>query len=209
MNSKSRTHRKPKTEAENNGFAVPGQENRTKLAKTLTGIPGQIEGNPQNVISTQGPTSGPNKTPYGDFQVMTPATTPVQAMSRSQIPENKPVGVKSNQFAYGTIPQPPTEYMNAMGGMALSADAAKRGLNIQVQPSQFNGGQQMSGMGAIGSAAPMTGALPFQMPMQTPNSMPLTAGTPDVRQAAMSMDQKPKPQGEGLDTTTGKRQQTA
>jgi len=45
--------------------------------------------------------------------------------------------------------------------------------------------------------------------MQTPNSMPLTAGTPDVRKAAMSMDQKPKPQGEGLDTTTGKRQQTA
>tara|TARA_B100000427_G_scaffold329685_1_gene347068 strand:+ start:1394 stop:2020 length:627 start_codon:yes stop_codon:yes gene_type:complete len=207
MNSKSRTHRKPKTEAENNGFTVPGQENRTKLAKTLTGLPGQIEGNPLNVTSTMVQQYGPNKTPYGDFQVTTPATTPVQAAARSQIPENKPIGVKNNRYAYGTIPQPPSEYMSHMTGMAASADAAKRGLNVKVQPSQFNQGQQMSGMGMIGSAAPMTGSIPLQMPMQSSNSIPLNAGTPDVAKTATAMDAQPKKSG--LNTKTGQRRSQA
>ncbi len=204
--SNSRTNRKTKTEAENGGFTVPIDANRSKLAKTLTGLPGQVEGNPNNITSTQGESYGSGFDPYGVSQNVSPANTPVQIVPRSQVPENKPYGVMHNNYSYGSVPQPPTEYLDSMGGMALTATAAtKYGLNVQVQPSEFNRGEQVSYMGPIGSAAPMPGSVPFQMPQQTGTSIPLTAGTPDVRKAAEGMDQQRK----GMDTTTGKRQQKA
>lgn len=188
--------RKKKAETRD-GFVQAVDPNREKMAASfsvLPGGPGTMD--PGNVLSNQNNgMPGPNMTPYGDFRVQSPATSPVFSAPPSGLPQANPPGQKKNAQPYNMQQQPPGQLQQMMEGQYLGQQAMAKGL-------------MPSSMGPIGAATPIGGSINPMQPQQDPGTLPLQ-GMPDAQLAA---GQPPAPPQKGTNTGRGggrNRPQTA
>ena len=157
-------------------------ENRFKIAKDMSVVPGgPMNNNPMNVTSIapdNGSLSGYSQYPYGDMGVTGLAgvgTAGVYPQKPSKLPGNAVMGTRLNNKApYGFQPQPSAQMADAMEGSRLAMQSQGRGLFSNMS------------MGPVGSSTDMPGQFPanmqntnglnMQMFMNTASIDPMTPG---------------------------------